>query len=106
MNRLLLWITLAVLAGCSTTPRVETRYQNVLIAPDDNLLQDCQPAMPPDVEAYVLADWATKEKMLFEVLQISTENIILCNVRQQGLRDWKKKQVQIFSAEASASSPK
>lgn len=98
--------SLALLAGCAGQPaKPQVRYQNVLIAPDDVLLQDCPVAQPPDVDAYVKADWSGKEKMLTDMLQLSTENLIVCNVSKQGLRDWKAKQVQIFSADKAASSP-
>lgn len=100
------FVSALVLAGCAGQPaKPEVRYQNVLVVPDDNLLQDCAVAEPPDVDKYVQADWAGKEKLLTDMLQLATENIIVCNVRQQGLRDWKKKQVQIFSADKAASSP-
>ena len=96
-------IALAFLAltGCAATdppkPEILIQYRNVPVLPPDDFLKDCDLTAPPDIEAYLNADWSKKEELLMQSYQKSTSQIILCNVERKNLRAWKKEQVRLFN---------
>jgi hypothetical protein len=82
-----------------TRPEPEVRYvyKNVLIAPPDNLITNCELQAPPDRKEYLAADWSGKEEQLSDAYRGATEKTILCNVGIEGLRTWKREQLKIYS---------
>jgi len=68
------------------------QYRTTVVTPDDRLITDCDLPVPPDVEKYLNSTWTEREKILFDSLSENQKSIILCNVRLNSLREWKKAQ--------------
>lgn len=99
MIRILLLLTVLLLAGCCTPvkPEPEIRYKTVIVAPADNLLVDCDITPPPAIDYYVgLPSWTLKEGVLVDSKEESIKDAIKCNVRWKALREWKAKQLEIY----------
>ena len=67
-------------------------YRTTVVTPDDKLITDCDLPLPPDSDKYINSLWNEKEKMLFDSLTEHQKSIIICNVRLNSLREWKKAQ--------------
>lgn len=98
----------ALLSGCfgfgkKPEPEIKYVYKNVLIAPPDKLIKDCEIQEPPQAEAYLQSDWSDKEKLLMESFSRATEKAILCNVGIDGLRTWKKEQLKLYTPSEGSS---
>lgn len=94
----------ALLSGCfgfgkKPEPEIKYVYSNVLIAPPDKLIKDCEVVPPPVVDTYMQSDWSDKEKLLVQAYTLATEKAILCNVGIDGLRTWKKEQLKLYSSD-------
>lgn len=85
------------LSGCATSPVVN--YKNILISPPDSLIRDCQIEAPPQKELYLNASQDGREDLLFDLSSQQIKNIFVCNSRLAELREWKKKQKKLYSAE-------
>lgn len=99
MKLLFVLISILSLVGCETNPTItEERsvYKTILVTPPDELLQDCSVEPPPDKEIYRKSEWTDKEKLLVDTYENALKNAILCNVSKKSLRDWKKKQQEIY----------
>lgn len=102
MRTAFLMVLCASLTGCFGTfkpePEVRYVYKNVLIAPPDNLIKNCELQAPPDQQEYLAADWPGKEEQLSAAYRGATEKTILCNVGIDGLRTWKQEQLKIHAS--------
>jgi hypothetical protein len=119
--------TAMTLSGCVTTPKPVVVTQNIVVAPADNLLVDCDVAAPPPKASY-LATTATipginpntslqkddafylvqyaktikaleeRERQLTEHALKQFQNLDACNKRWQQLRAWKVNSEKQFNA--------
>lgn len=81
-----------LLAGCGT--RTKIVYETHLIVPEDELLQDCYIAPPPDKEKLLQADDVGRQELYVEAWHAQLRSVVNCNHEKRALRDWKAKQLQ------------
>lgn len=84
-----LWCALALflLIGCSHQPVASVKTEYVVIAPDQNKLQDAAIAQPPVPQLYAeQTDPKEKERMLFEWGQQLTQSLGEVNLRLKSIR--------------------
>lgn len=92
---------LFLLSGCATTEPIVI-YKTVVLAPDDNLLTDCDPAPPPAREVYLAQQptlgetLATREALQYKMNQAQLSVVAKCNAEKKALRDWKQKATQVL----------
>lgn len=101
MKKLFFILFAFILVGCGTTKDIVTvvNTKNILITPPDELLVKCDVESPPDVKEYMQASWQGKEELLITHSTSQMKNLFKCNNTMSALRDWKKKQIEIYSKE-------
>jgi hypothetical protein len=94
MIKTLLFALIALaLTGCATSPPAkEVIVKTTVVAPDDDMLGDCELQEPPDPDVYRTSNADKKELMLTQAFVGASGKIIVCNTRWAKLREWKKKQ--------------
>lgn len=90
-----------LISGCATNPSVpEIRYKTKVVAPEDNLIVDCDIEPPMVVKDYVaIPNYVSKEGVLVDLNEKNMVNLQKCNERWKALREWKAKQLQIYKDE-------
>lgn len=103
------FLLLALVAGLGlfgtmkNKTKIETvvEYHHILVAPPEELIQNCIVVQPPIPEVYLGApDWSAKEGILVENILESQKQAMICNTRIDGLRVWKAEQAKIYSGPA------
>ena len=100
----ILLLSLLVLAGCATPtpPDPIIKIKTVVIAPEDNLLLDCDVQVPPVIKDYIaLPDWQLKEGVLVDMNEKNLFNLNVCNIRFKKLREWKAQQLLLYTDKKS-----
>lgn len=99
MKRLLILLACLMLAACNTFPKLQfTKTEYVFVKPDDQMVQDCPQAVPPDPDTY--ADVFTPKQREAALTELSLEQmdiIAKCNKQWAALREWNSKQEKIYS---------
>ena len=93
-------IAILFLTGCCI-PKQVIVYKTIPITPDDSLIVDCLVDEPPDKIIYQNATEKEREKLLYTLATKQMKNIFVCNKRFNGLREWKQKQNEMHSSNAS-----
>ena len=97
-NKLIIILVSLMAVGCSTTKKVlVVETKNILIAPPDELMEKCLIEHPPIAKDYVESNWQRKEEMLITFSTNQMKNLFNCNDKLKNLRDWKKKQLDLYS---------
>lgn len=124
MKRALLAVMAILLLSASSCSTTTTVVKWKLVAPEDSLLLDCPIDPPPTSEDYMrsapkvadgaspdetklkqeLADLQRREGLLHQYLRAQMLTSVTCNVQREELRNWKKKQQEIYKAPAESSS--
>lgn len=82
-----------MLSACAGDPVVQIK--TVAELPPDNLLVDCTRTPPPAVVSYMALPIEDREGLLSDLYVTQDKNAVVCNVRLNTLRNWKKdKQAQ------------
>lgn len=84
-----LWCALALffLSGCSHQSAITAKTQYVVVAPDQEKLQDATIVQPPAAQQYAeQTDFKEKERMLFEWGQQLTQSLGEVNLRLKSIR--------------------
>lgn len=90
------------LTGCATTdPKVI--YKTEVVAPDDNLLVDCDVQEPPNKEEYIAATPKDREKMLVDKISLMMKDGFTCNKRFETLRKWKADSLRVLEKSSTMS---
>lgn len=85
MKKILLLLVVLTLAACTTQPTEVTR----LASPEDSWLTNVPLAPPPEREAFIAADEATRVQMLQETLSKQYRYIAAKNEDLAAARSWK-----------------
>lgn len=98
IKKLFILLVVLVLTGCGTIKEqvAVTETKNVLIVPDDELLNKCAVEAPPLADVYSTATWEQKEDMLIKHSGNQMKNIFKCNEQIKALNVWKKKQLALY----------
>ena len=86
------------LTGCGSLFQQEpppVQYKTVVIAPDDNLLANCDVEAPPAKDEFVAATPDRRVVMLGNTVSKGYKNADVCNERWAKLREWKKKELDL-----------
>lgn len=84
---------LALLAGCGTKQPTVV-YNTFVLAPQDNLLQDCPVEPPPKRDSFIAMTKDEKIDALSGAYNQQTVNVGLCNKDKKGLRTWKAEELK------------
>lgn len=86
---------LFVLTACGTV-KPTVIVKNVVVAPPDHFLVNCKVEPPPTYKRYFIANFETREELLFTAFDRQTDNVISCNDRLGALRTWKADQLKLY----------
>lgn len=126
MRNLIFTLLILTLTGCCT-PQSIVKIEHVLVAPDDNLLVDCDIEAPPSKDLYLkdysigtvmakpalaysddvylsqytraLKNAEGREAALTKVMLRNYSNQDVCNRRLKKLREWKAASVKALSTD-------
>lgn len=82
-----------MLSACGLT-QPQVKYDTTVLVPQDNLLQDCPVAAPPNKEEFQLLTSDEQVQSISKAYNQQTLNVGLCNKDKQGLRYWKKEELE------------
>lgn len=97
-----------LVSGCATDPKVVVDTKHVLVAPEDALIVDCTITPPPAKADYMaqvpaagldeiaklqaeIKTLSERERKALQWGSDQTANLVRCNTRLQGVRDFKVK---------------
>ena len=85
---------IVLMAGCTTTPKPETKYvtqyetSTIVLTPTKQFYSVINRVKPPAGDLYVKGTWEQKEKLLFDMINRQDMQIEACRRDRYSIGEW------------------